>query len=229
MKFTLGTGFYRDKEFTSNFWIPNVINFCRPRPESIVSISVGGAEFPWAGIGISDVKLTGNLGHIGDLIAGKDRELCGWSGAILALAMIAYCNETDLIYLESDCLAFGNWVEQCYKDMGDGDFVFGHQHQSEPWMECSQSLFLIRHRFIPAFVSDYISFGDERHKGSNGYEDNLPERKFVKLEQKHGPEKVKRLSFGVDRCRPLPVDSPVWYAQRFTTEELDGLKEKGLL
>lgn len=229
MKYTLCSGYYKDRDF-ANLWVANLLKHATPRPENILILSVDNQWHPiWHPFSYQWC-LRGNLGHVGALIDGtKDREICGWSAAIMTLAMASYANETDMIYLESDCLAFGKWVEQIYKDLGDGDFVFGHQHQSEPWMECSQSLFLVRHRFIPAFVSDYISFGDERHKDLNGHEDNLPERKFVKLEQKYGPEKVKRLSFGVDRCRPLPLESPVWYAQRFTAEELDTLREKGLL
>jgi hypothetical protein len=233
MKYTLCSGFYKDPFFAC-IWKNNVSKYANPSPENLVVIEVGGRHAAnhltnqeCAG---SFITLSGNLGHIGALLDGsKDRDFCGWSAAVCALAMIAYTNETDLLYIESDCLAFGPWVEQIYKDMGDGDFVFGHKQESEPFMECSQSLFLVRHRFIPTFVSEYLALGDERHKDELGLHDNLPERKFVKIEQKFGDKRVKRLSFGCDRTRPLPVDAPVFYAQKFSTEELAMLKEKGLL
>ena len=229
MKYSLCTGFYRDPAFAAQ-WQATVERYAKPSPENIFILSVGNGIFPiyiWPHA--SQLVCRNNLGHVGALLNGKDRDFCGWSAAIMALAMASYANETDMIFLESDCLAFGPWVEQMYKDMGDGDFVFGHKQESEPWMECSQSLFLVRHKFIPTFVSEYLSLGDERRTDNDGHHDNLPERKFVKLENKFGDKKIKRLTFGVDRCRPLPLESPVWYAQRFTNEELKMLKEKDLL
>lgn len=227
MKFTLGTGYYKDDGFTTGFWIPGVRRYCRPRPESIVSITLNGLDFPWHGIGISQASLTGNLGHVGELLNGKDRDFCGWSGAVLALAMIAYNNETDLIYLESDTLAFGPWVEQIYADMGDGEMVFGGKMEASPFMACAQGLFLIRHRFIPTFVMTYIAMGSDARK-FEGKSDNLPEDKFHRLREAM-PDKIKTLSFGVDRMRPIPYDAPVFYCQQIKPEEMEILKAKGLL
>lgn len=229
MKYSLCSGYYRDPAFAA-LWQRNVKRYASPKPENVFVLSVGDIAWPnFIFANGSQLIAKNNLGHVGELLNGKDREFCGWSAAIMTLAMASYANETDMIFLESDCLAFGPWVEQCYKDMGDGDFVFGHKQESEPWMECSQSLFLVRHRFIPVFVSEYLALGDERHTDAEGKHDNLPERKFVKIETKFGTEMVKRLSFGVDRCRPIPYDSPVFYCQRLTPEELTLLKERGLL
>lgn len=227
MNYTLGSGFYRDEEF-AKIWIENLMRHVSPPPNRIVIISVGGAKFPANGNWLWEVRLPGNLGHVGELLKGKDREFCGWSASILALAMIAYCNETDFLFLESDVLAFGPWVERAYQDMGDADMAFGGKMESEPFMACSQGLFLVRHRFIPTFVSGFIRMGSDSRLNSDGKTDNLPEDKFHRLREMF-PHKIKSLSFGVDRMRPLPIDSPVWYAQHFTPEELDLLREKGLL
>ena len=229
MKFTLGTGYYRDPEFTQKYWLPNVMKYCQPLPESVVAICVGGAKFPLISVGkLSSVLLTGNLGHVGDLLNGKDREFCGWSGAVLSLAMIAYCNETDFLFLESDCLAFGPWVEKTYEDMGAGDMVFGGKMESEPFMYCAQGLFLIRHSFIPRFVSEFIQMGPDDRRNAEGKTDNLPEDKFHRLREAMS-DRIKSLSFGVDRCRPIPYDSPVFYCQHLTQEELKTLHEKNLV
>lgn len=227
MKYTLGSGYYKDEAF-AKIWVENLVKRATPSPNRIVVISVGGASFPAAGTWFWQISLPGNLGHVGDLLKGKDRDFCGWSASVLALAMIAYCNETDFIFIESDVLAFGPWVEQMYKDMGEGDMVFGGKMESEPFMYCAQGLFLVRHRFIPTFVSEFLRMGPDGQRDSEGKTDNLPEDKFHRLREMF-PDKIKTLSFGVDRMRPLPIDSPVWYAQHFTPEELNLLHEKGLL
>lgn len=229
MKYTLGTGYYKDPEFAKVWW-ERILRSAKPSPEKVVVICVDNQEPPIGGHPrwISQVKLSGNLGHVGELLSGKDRDFCGWSGAVLALAMIAYCNETDFIFVESDVLVFGAWVEQLYKDMGDGGMVFGGKMESEPFMYCCQGLFLIRHRFIPTFVSEFIKMGSDSRRNPDGKTDNLPEDKFHRLREVY-PDEVKTLSFGVDRCRPIPYDSPVFYVQHLTPEELNLLQEKGLL
>src|SRR5690606_28699715 len=157
---------------------------------SVVEIEVGSTtpkNYP------NRINLAGNLGHVGDLIHGaKPHKICGWGASVCALAMIAYCAELDFIYKEQDCLAFGPCVSQMYQAMGDANMVFGRRMTTKPNMPCAQSLFLIRHKFIPNFVADYLSLGDESDKA------NTPEAKFVKIESLH-PGKVRRLSFGYDR------------------------------
>lgn len=229
MKYTLGTGYYKDPEF-SKIWWERVLRSATPTPDKIVCISVNGQQAPIGGNAkwLSQIVLLGNLGHVGDLLKGKERDFCGWSAAVLALAMIAYCNETDFIFLESDCLAFGPWVEQMYKDMGEADMVFGGKMEAAPFMQCAQGLFLVRHRFIPEFVSGFIRMGSDSRLSAEGKTDNLPEDKFHRLREMF-PDRIKTLSFGVDRCKPIPYDSPVFYCQQITPEELQILHDKGLL
>jgi hypothetical protein len=56
----------------------------------------------------------------------------------------------------------------------------------------------------------------------------LPEDKFVKLEEQ-SPDIYGRLSFGVDRQRPIPWDDEAWYAQQWTQEELDEARRRGVI
>lgn len=220
MKFTLGSGRYNVSSEWKHLWQANTAK----------GMPVG---WPWVDIEVASkcdaydeynlLQLEGNLGHVGDLLNGtKKHELCGWSGAVLALAMIAYCNETDLIYKEQDCLAFGPWVDQMYADLGDKGMVFGRKMINAPYMPCAQSLFLIRHRFIPEFVKRYIELGPENSQ------DNLPEHKFAKLEAAH-PQHYARLSFGYDRERPINFDDKVFYAQKLSRNELEELKRRNLI
>ena len=229
MKITIGSSFY-DKgkngdEFRRAFaqlWYYNTMA-AQPKPERVIVISEGGSK-PFCAEGVDTVNLTGDLGHCEDLVYGrKPHAHSSWSISMCAAALLAYDNETDFLYKEEDCLAFGPWVEQMYKDMGDGVMVFGAKHTSPPWMACSQSLFLVAHRFIPTFVVCYLAAGNDRDRH------NLGEKKFETLEAKFGKDKIKRLSFGVDRERPIPWDAPVFYAQQFTQAELDEAKRRGLI
>lgn len=228
-KALIGTGLY-DASGSSHFFEEWINNLRQTSPLSsditisqVVCICNGGT---WPILlssnqaKISFLQIDGNLGHVGDLMNGtKPYECCGWSAVLMALALLAYNDESDLIYKEQDCLAFGPWINQMYEDMGDGHMAFGRKMTSPPWMECGQSLILIRHKFIPAFISAYINLGPDRL--------TLPETKFARFESMF-PSQIKRLSFGYDRERPLNMDDRVWYAQKFTEQELQQLKQKGL-
>lgn len=161
-----------------------------------------------------------NIGHVGDLIKEGREGLCGWSASVCALAMIAYNCGKDFIYKEADCLWFGNVPERMYQDLGDKGMVFGAKMDSAPYMACAQSTFLIRHSFILDFLRGYLFLPHDK--------DMLPEDKFVKLEE-NSPDRYGRLSFGVDRMRPLPWDAEVWYAQQWNQQELDEAKSRGLI
>lgn len=222
MNYLIGTGAYKVGWDWGHIWYSRVQPYIQG--DSILCFSDRESRFilhdhdaPW-------VRLDQNLGHVGDLLSGaKKNDFCGWSATVLGLAMTAYASGQDLIYVEQDCLAFGPWVEQMYSDMGSGDMVFGRAMKSSPWMPCAQSLFLIRHSFLPHFVAQYL------YMGPDGSLDNLPETKFVKLEAQNSPGRIRRLSFGYDRERPINFDDKVWYAQKFSREELDELRRRKMI
>lgn len=225
MKYLLGTGFYPHEGAAKARvrWSANVARIAKPKPQRIVTIAVGMNENNYIRDWGDWLYLPGNLGHVGDLLNGsKPHEFCGWSASMLALAMLAYAGELDFVYLEEDALAFGPWVQRMYAELGDGQFAFGRKMQSAPWMACSQSLFIVRHAFIPRFVSTYLSLGKD------GDPENLPETKFQRIEERF-PAECRRLSFTVDRERPLPYDSEVWSAQKFTADELEELRKRNLI
>lgn len=221
-KFLIGSGYYAQhtdekaaewSNLLRHIWWTNT-NRIQPEPK-IVRISVGGSmPVAWR----DNVCLRGNLGHINDLVVTKTKPhaFCGWSGAMLALALIAYCDESDFIYKEQDCLAFGPWVEKMYEELGGGNVIFG-SCQIQP---AAQSLFLVKHAYIPEFVRLYLS------EGPDNDEENLPEHKFARLALAHD---WKRFSFGYDRDRPFNVAEPVFYVQQVTPEELEILRNAGLI
>lgn len=224
MRFLLGSSFFSNTPFKREVdaaWHHNLQRM-DVRPASMVSIWEGGLWNHWDFRGrTQEVNLTGDLGHIGaHLNNSKPHHLTGWSASMCALAMLAYVDEADFIYKESDCLAFGPWVPKMYEDIGDGEFLFGPPMTSAPWMSCAQSLFMVKHHFIPAFVSTYLSLGPDRA--------HLGEDKFIHVANCY-PNLTRKLSFGVDRMRPIPWDDKVFYFQQPTPEELAECYNRNLL
>jgi hypothetical protein len=160
------------------------------------------------------INLRGNLGHVGDLLSGaKAHQLCGWSAGFLTLAMQAYMNETDFLYVEQDVIVKGDVHAQAVEDLGDGKWIFGKAHETAPYMPCGQSLVYVRHEYILPLVALYIGAGDD------GKPDNLPEQKFCDIEALQ-PDNARRLSFGFDREKP-DFNQPIWYAQHLSPEDRD--------
>jgi hypothetical protein len=195
------------------------------QPTRIVVISEGGSRRPWHPGGNTDVvQLTGDCGHCEQLVENKrPNEFSGWSASMTALAMMAYTDMAHFVYWEEDMLGFGDVIGQGFRDLGDADLVFGRKMKSPPWQPCAQAFFIVRHSFIPQFVSMYLGMGGERDRN------NLGEAKFVKIEQRLGPQRVRRLSFGTDRERPIPWDDPTWYCQQFSPAELDEARRRNLI
>jgi len=165
------------------------------------------------------IHLQGNLGAFMELInKQKPHRFCGWTGAILQLALSAYCDESDFIYVEQDVLMFGDCIGQMYREIGDGGVIFG----STSGQPCAQSLFLVKHSYIPDFVRLILGEGPQSEP------DQLGEQIFARLEQQN-PEKWKRFSFGYDRPRPLDIHDDCWYAQKFSPEELLQLRAAGMV
>lgn len=233
MKYLIGTSYFDKGKGGSAFrlelmrhWIANVQK-ADAKPERIVIIAENDSMLPAMPCGSKDIQvvsLPGDLGHVGQHLNGSKRyEFTGWSASMLSLAMMAYLAECDFVYQESDCLAFGPRIKRMYADMGDTCMVFGGKMQSAPYMPCAQALFMVRHSFIPTMIRTYLGLGRD------GDVRSLGEQKFVRIEERYGPSLVRRLSFGVDRERPIPWDSEVFYFQQPSEDEIAEAKKRGLI
>lgn len=230
MRFMIGSSFFdggkNGPEFRRQFariWSQNVAEV-KPAPTRVVIISEGGSQRPECGIDTDVVHLTGDAGHCEQLVRGeRDNEFSGWSASMCALAMISYSEMADFVYWEEDCLCFGDCIGQLYRDMGDGYMAFGRKMTSSPWQVCSQSLFIVRHRFLPTFVSTYLGYGGERDPS------NLGEAKFVRMEKQFGPRRIRRHSLACDRERPIPWDAAAWHCQQWTPDELKEARRRNLI
>src|SRR5271157_1457781 len=221
MSYILGTGYYSNGrnglDWFAKVWLENTFLFADPLPERIVVVSVGGSHPPYPAMGLDGITpinvldLTGNAGHVHQLLGiskpHKPYHYCGVTATFATLASLAYANECDFVYKEQDCLAFGLWVQQMYDELGGHSMAFGRCRI----MGSAQSLFVIRHQFLPSFISYLFRSGSERDHM------NLPEHKFSRLLIEM-PDQVKYLSFGYDRDRPLNMTDMVWYAQKFTPD-----------
>lgn len=230
-RYLLGSGFYDgagsgSRWFLENLWYPNVMSMAGTEwaPERVAIIGVGGSKVDVreSALPLTVVELGGNLGHVHQLIGkslpAKSHSFCGWSSAILTLAMMAYTNECDFIFLEQDALAFGPWVKQLYSSMQcQGKLMMYGKSKTMP---CAQSLFIIRHAFISGFVQSYLTLPSDKTM--------LPEQKFRELENL-SQGFIGRFSFGYDRDRPINYDAPVWYGQKFTRAELVEMDRRGLI
>lgn len=226
MNYVIISGYHRTGKDSDSFaalWWSNLKRYANPAPKHTYIIETNGGPFPIRSMDITTIPTFHNLGHVGMLLSGEKKyELCGWSASTIAGLMIAYNTGADAIYLESDALAFGPWVKRVYSDIGDAGFVFGRQMKSAPWMCGAQSLFMVKHAYIPKFCSEYLRMGSEMDVA------NLPENKHCRMEGIDGAN-VRRLSFGFDRERPIQYEDEVFYAQKLSQEELHELNKRGLL
>jgi hypothetical protein len=224
MSYTVCSGYHegeRRLSFYDDLWLPNVLT--HTQLSQIIIIADDGAHTGnfIEGRGVEHLSLNGNLGHIGDLIHGNKpkHQFVGWSATVMALAMLCYQNETDMVYQEQDCLTFGDCIETMYKEIGDGKVIFG----KSKLMPCSQSLFLVKHDYLPQFVADYLGVGPDTEKGF------YTEEHFALLRQRK-PKQWRQFSFGVDRERPNGwADQRPMYVQQLKETELDMLAEKGMI
>ena len=160
----------------------------------------------------SSISSYPNLGHVEDYVYGKRTgKWCGWTTGIIIGMMDAYANGVDFLYKEQDCLAFGNYIERMYNDLGDADIVYGSCRLMGP----AQSLFLVKRNAIPDIIASLAQDDDSKV---------LPEYKFARL-----PVKQKRLSFGYDRDRPFDTNDSAFYVQQLSVKDLEILKNAKLV
>jgi hypothetical protein len=228
MKFTVGMGYY-DSGKTPVYYRAQLLNSCllttseqSLRPAKTIIIGCGESYFNSGDGRVQFVELAGNLGHVENLLGvrepKKDYKFGGWSITVLTLALLAYQNETDFIFVEQDVLLFGNVFQKMYEEIGEAPVIHGGSTSVQP---AANSLFLVRHAYIPQFVRLYLNAGQDADP------DNLPEMKFDRLGKKYG---WTTFSFGYDRDRPENLEDlkhGPCYIQQVTSDEWNELNKRG--
>jgi len=220
-RYIIGTGYVNNGEPGGRFkdevmrhWVVNNRRYANPR--AVFVLSMHGSSFSHPDV--REINVVGNLGHLDDLLyRRKPHAFSGAAGAILTLAMVAYCDESDFIYKEQDSLCFGPWVEKLYDEMGDG---FGIKGPNDP-IPSGTSLMLIRHNAIPMVVSSYLRSRPE-HDTSSLVEHHFEEMEINKIHFNH-------FSFGYDKRRPYNMDDEAFFIQQPNQNDIEALSRKGLV
>ena len=223
MSFTVCTSYYRNSDHSEELFKECSLSISRQRLMPLEYLCVSCADSNPPGTGFQTLQLTGNLGHVENLLGirqpKKNYKWCGWSVSILTLALLAYQNETDFIFVEQDVLLFGDVFQRMYDEIGDGQVIYG----TCGVQPAANSLFMVRRDYIPQFVKLYLEAGHDADK------ENLPEMKFDRLGKKYG---WKTFRFGYDRDRPFNLEdlkAGPCYIQQVTPEELERLRKLGMV
>jgi hypothetical protein len=192
-------------------WRANTELYCSPKYVYLISSSKNTPKIDDYRYFVIEAE---NLGHTKDIP--MSQKICGGMACLLIGCMMAYHNKTDLIYKESDCLCFGNWIDTLYREIGDNGVITGHLNFSVVPDLIGTSLFLIKQNYLLEFVRDYLSIPQTD-------KEILPEYKIK------GMKSIAFTSMDYDRSRPFSTDHDAWYIQQLNAIELAYLREKNLI
>lgn len=158
-----------------------------------------------------------NFGH--SVTSERQGVMSGVERCLLQLMMYAHVNETDLVYIEQDCLVRGEgWLDACFEALGDKPIMYGDGEGTPQPMQ--QSLMIFRHEAL----------WEAMNKVRDAFEASLEHLADPEARKPmDSPEKRWHLQFGDmavllpfegGRTRPLRYDQPYLYAQHWTDEEL---------
>jgi len=228
-KYVIVSGYYADERKTAPFsiskerfldiWYENTLRYSTPQKIYLVNVSKHGPVKPYPEI--DWINISENLGHVNDFVLTNDtKTLTGYTLSVLMGMLLAYNNKADFIYKEQDCLAFGSWVDELYRESRskNKEMLLGRGH-IKGYIE--QSLWLCRHEFLLEFMNRYLSF-------NAGDYPLLPELKFAKIMEMI-PDRIGFFDFGYGRIRPVQFDDKVFFIQQTTDKELSTLRTKGLI
>lgn len=226
-KYIIGTGYYLGHGEESEFfdiWYKNTYTYSSPQEVYIVNSHsyCKNKKGIW-------IDLTENPGH-----STQPNRTSIYDGATLSIvipAMIAYACGCDFIHKEQDCLCFGDWVEQLYKDCEEQnvEMVLDH-HVDDKFLNYEIALFLIKNSFIPIFLT-YLF---------NSYHNNpdrniCTEHRIGKIAEEY-KEQVGFMTMGYGRGKNPNFNDKAWYVQHVGYHEYESsvsltkkLQEKGLL
>lgn len=218
--YTIITGYHGPDTARAKFfdiWWKNTHKFSEPK--DIFVINVNSDFCPEEKCG-KWIDLSYNLGHVHDLDENEypNKKFGGWSMSFIMGAYLAYSNNTDLIYKEQDCLAFGNWVSELYSH--EKEIVVGQSVHADG-QALEQSLFLVRHSAILDFVNAYTNFvGDDAGKNFI-----RPESKFSEILNRSFSNRFTFTKMGYGRSKPQNLKESLesgeaFYIQKLTEEEI---------
>ena len=180
---------------------------------------------------IECISLDRNYGHAtscGTKFSGCSRSF------LLGVAYAWMCEADYYVYVEQDCLLYGEGIVERAIGRMRHDFMFGDGAGTPQPIQ--QSMFILARPAFRAFL-------DGMDKIREGDREVSPEVKFARLKWDLVPERIgplrlrswrrltgrlwyDRLPFGYGRARPIDWNQPHFYFQHGTREELERYREK---
>jgi len=151
-----------------------------------------------------------NFGFSSDLREdGAVQSLSGADRAILMGAMHAYCNDADFVYIEQDCLIYGDGIiEWCMKNHGDFKLLLGNGERTPQPIQ--QAFQIWKREWIPELINHFC-----QHK-RYAIEPKCQEKYWWDALG----SAITWLKIGYGRQRPIDFNDRYFYAQHWTIEEL---------
>lgn len=146
--------------------------------------------------------------------------LTGWARSLINGAYYALMNN-DIeyyVYVEQDCLIIGEGIIEhviSHMEKKKANFCYGTTIDD---YKIDTSFVFVKRDFIFDFIRHYL-------RGQDVLDKPYPERMFQYI-SKQRATRVTPLPFGYGRSRPIDMDKDMFYAQRWTDEELKKIKEK---
>jgi len=233
-KYTIVTGYWANtgesykKEFL-DIWYDNTRKYSKPI--QIFALNPNSKEIPNnTSYDIDWINFKYNLGHVHMLDAGwgVDPKIGGWSMSFMLGCLLAYSNESDLIFKEQDALCFNGWIDKLYSD-AETQNVSGivGRIQDANGQALEQSVFLIKREILLPFISAYS--GLAQNDGGPGF--LRPEGKFKYIMDHILKNNIGYTSMGYGRSRPSNgFDAKEdFYIQKVTPKEMAQLTSLGLV
>lgn len=168
---------------------------------------------------IQRIVMTKNFGH--GIVSEPMGSMSGVERCLLTLAMHAYTNDLDLVYVEQDCLVRGEgWLELALEAMRGGKAIYGRGKGTPQPMQ--QSLMIFRCEYLPTVIARVVQAWRRFQRGRPW--DPLAYRRLGNSIEKRWHWAMRRdadyLPFGSGRVRPLDFTQLHLYAQHWSEEEL---------
>lgn len=175
------------------------------------------------------LRMAFNPGHAHDLDKGVidfPAKLCGCTLSTITGMLMAYYNNSDMLFKEQDCLTFNMTADTLYEALGDKSILLGPPEHTGCNLACESSLHLVRRDYIPGLVARLLAH--PAPDAGPGFK-----RQEAKWMDCVAAEDLALLPFGYGRLRPecgcgFSHAGP-WYMQQIKFEELIVLDLKGLI
>lgn len=211
-----------------HLWLENTRKYSEPT--DIFVINNGSTIMPYRGtFGNSIGKwidLSYNFGHVHTLDHNDNpnKRFCGWSLTFIMGCMLCYSNNTDMIFKEQDCLAFGDWTKRLYEDLGTKKMLVGKKEDANG-QGLEQSLMLIKHDFLMPFCLNFMALN--YNDAGAGFV--RPEMKFRMLMEQLFSNEMGFMTIGYGRNPAINFDDKEFYVQQISVPTMEELFKRKLV